>query len=98
MNFQTILQAIAFWKIENYSEELNINFASDDIEVRQRFECDFIIAFTHSNKYLCYCVVQNPQNNPKIVVITSHGHFLYQGNSIFDAIGNIARLYASIIN
>lgn len=93
INFQTILQTIAFWKIEKYCEELNINFASDDIDIRQKFECDFIIAFVYDNKYLCYCIVQNPQENPKITAITVHGHFLYQGDSFFDAIGRVAALY-----
>ena len=93
MNFQTILQSIAFWKIEKYCEELNINFASDDFETRQKFECDFIMTFIYDNKYLCYCIVKNPQKDIDITVITVHGHFLYQGNSLFEAIGRVANLY-----
>lgn len=95
MDLQTILQAISFWKIENYADELNINFASEDEEVKKSFGCDFTITFLFQNKYFCYCIVQNPQSdeNVNVIVLTVYGHFLYRGKLFFEGIKTVAQFY-----
>lgn len=97
INLNTILTTMAFYNLENYMEGVQINFASTIQNDRETFVSDFLISFTYNDMYCCYCIVNNPQSDTRIInVISVHGHFLYQGNDLSAAIGKVAEYYKQI--
>lgn len=97
INLNTILATMAFYNLEAYTDGISINFASAIQADKEAFISDFIINFTYEDMYCCYCIVNNPQSdNRTINAVSSHGHFIYQGNDFSNAIGKISDYYKEI--